>query len=154
MKRLLVAVDFSDFTPALTRQATDLARAFGAEIVLVHVAEPDPEFVGFDAGPQTRRDDVAHRIRREHRDLQALAAEIAATGVAARALLVQGATVEKLLGEAERLKPDLILMGTHGHGRLHRLLLGSVGEGVLRGTTRPVLFVPLPREARTTPGDR
>jgi nucleotide-binding universal stress UspA family protein len=151
VKRILVAVDFSDFTPALTLHAARLARALHAEVVLVHVAEPDPEFVGFGAGPQSRRDDVARRLRREHRDVQALADELAAAGVQAIALFVQGPTVEKLLGEAERLQADLIVMGTQGHGRLHRLLLGSVGEGVLRHARCPVLFVPLPRDDQAPP---
>ena len=147
MDPILVAVDFSDFTPALTRVAAGLAKAFGATLYLVHVAEPDPEFVGFDAGPQSRRDDVAHRMRREHRDLQALADDVAAGGVQATALLIQGPTVEKILSEAERLDAGLIVMGTHGHGALRRLLVGSTGEGVLRRSRRPVLFVPLADQA-------
>jgi len=146
MERILLAVDFSDLTPALIEHASRLAAALGATLFVVHVEEPEPAFVGFDVGPQSRRDAVAQRIRREHRDIQALADEIAATGVDATALLIQGPTVEKLLSEAERLDVDLIIMGTQGHGRLHRLLLGSVGEGVLHHARCPVLFVPVPPE--------
>jgi len=145
VQRILVAIDFSDFTPALTTHAVELAAALQADVFLVHVEEPDPEFVGYDVGPQPRRDSVARRMRREHRDLQALADELAAAGVEATALLIQGPTVEKLLAETERLGANLIVMGTHGHGRLHELLLGSVGQGVLRHARCPVLFVPVPR---------
>lgn len=144
MERILLAVDFSDLTPALIEHAATLAAALQAQMFVVHVEEP--AFVGLGMGPQSRRDAVAQRIRREHRDIQALADEIAAAGVDTTALLIQGPTVEKLLSEAERLNVDLIIMGTQGHGRLHRMLLGSVGEGVLHRSRCPVLFVPVPPE--------
>ncbi len=146
MDRILLAVDFSDFTPVLLAHTGRVASALHAEVYVVHVEEPDPEFVGFEVGPQTRRDDVARHMRKHHRDIQALADELTANGVLATALLVQGPTVEKILSEAERLRADLIVMGTQGHGRLHRLLLGSVGEGVLAQARCPVLVVPVPRD--------
>ena len=144
MERILLAIDFSDLTPALLEHAARVATALQAKVFLVHVAEPEPDFVGMEVGPQSRRDGMAMRIRREHRDLQALADQVAAQGVDATALLIQGPTVEKLLSEADRLDADLIVMGTQGHGRLHRLMLGSVGEGVLHRTRCPVMFVPVP----------
>lgn len=144
MERIVVAIDFSEVTPALLEAATRFARALPSEVYLIHVEAPEPSFVGYEVGPQVR-DDVARRIRREHRDLQTLADGLGAGGVTATALLVQGPAVEKILSEAHRLRADLIVMGTHGHGRLHRLLVGSVGEGVLRQASCPVLFVPLAR---------
>jgi nucleotide-binding universal stress UspA family protein len=145
VERIVVAIDFSEVTPALLEAATRFARALSSEVYLIHVEAPEPSFVGYEVGPQTVRDDVARRIRREHRDLQALADGLGADGVTATALLVQGPAVEKILSEAHRLRADLIVMGTHGHGRLHRVLVGSVGEGVLRRASCPVLFVPLAR---------
>jgi nucleotide-binding universal stress UspA family protein len=147
MERILVAVDFSDVTPELVRVAGELARALGAELFLVHVEPADPQFVGYEAGPQNVRDAVAERLRRQHRDLQTLAEGLRARGARATPLLVQGYAVDKLCEEAGRLGAQLIVMGTHGHGRVHRLLLGSVGEGVLRRATCPVMFVPLDRAA-------
>jgi len=149
MQRILVGIDFSDFTPALVEQARRLAAGLAAEVFLVHVAEPEPDFVGYDVGPQTVRDSVAHHLRQGHRDLQALADRLRADGVATTALLVDGAAADTLLSEAHRLGVELLVLGTHGHGRLHRLLLGSVGESVLRRAPCAVLFVPL---AGTAPG--
>jgi nucleotide-binding universal stress UspA family protein len=143
MERILVAVDFSDFTPELVRVAGELARAFGAELFLVHVEPTEPQFVGYEVGPQSVRDAVAERLRHQHRDLQALAEQLRTRGIRVTPLLIQGYAVEKLCEEASRLGAQLLVMGTHGHGRVHRLLLGSVGEGVLRRATCPVMFVPL-----------
>ncbi len=141
MKTILVPVDFSDVTDAVLAEAVSLGRALGARIGLIHVAAPDPEFVGYEVGPESVRNQVAQAYRKEHRSLQALHERIAGEGIEAAALLIQGPTVEKVLAEAARQEADYILMGSHGHGALHSLLVGSVTEGVLRGAACPVVIV-------------
>ncbi len=145
MQRLLVAVDFSPISETVIEHAAALARALGAELTLLHVASPDPAFVGFQAGPATVRDDRARTLRGEHRRLQESAAALREQGLAAKALLVQGPTVATILEEAERLGASTILAGSHGHGALHRALLGSVSEGIVRGAACPIYLVPAGR---------
>lgn len=145
MTSLLVAVDFSDETPRVLETAAGLARSLGAQLRLLHVAAPDPDFVGFDVDSPELRDTHAKAYRDEHRQLQALAEELRGRGLEAKALLIQGATVEKILEEAARSEADLVVLGSHGHGALHRALLGSTSEGVVRGSDRPVLIVPARR---------
>ncbi len=142
MKTLLVAVDFSDVANAVVAAASALAQRLAARVVLIHVAAPEPSFVTYEPGPQHERDHRAKVLRKEHRDLQVMADELGKQGVVAEALLVQGATVDKLIDEADRLAVDMIVIGSHGHGALYHLLVGSVAEGVLRRTKRPVLVVP------------
>lgn len=142
MKRLLAALDFSPVSRSVVDRAAALAQAFAAELTLVHVAAPDPAFVGYETGPQTVRDARASELRSEHRDLQNAAEDLRARGIGARALLLQGATVEMLLREAREIGAEMIVIGSHGHGALHRALLGSVSEGVVRGARCPVLVVP------------
>ena len=142
MRRILAAVDFSPVSKAVVEQAASLAEAFSAELTLVHVAAPDPEFVGYAAGPQTVRDDRAREIRDQHRNLQAIAEELRDRAISARALLIQGSAVEKILAEGARLRADAIVIGSHGHGALYRALLGSVSEGVVRAAQCPVVVVP------------
>ncbi|MFJ3049883.1 universal stress protein [Pseudomonas nitroreducens] len=48
---------------------------------------------------------------------------------------------DRIEAEAEVVKADAIVMGTHGRRGVQRLMLGSVAEGVLRASTRPVLLV-------------
>jgi nucleotide-binding universal stress UspA family protein len=143
VKKILVAIDLSPSRRQVVAQATALARSLGGPLWLLHVAAPDPAFVGYAPGPQVVRDSVAHEFRDEHREIQELADELRASGLEATALLVQGPTAATILAEADRLGVDLIVMGSHGYGALQRALLGSVSEGVLRGTTRPVVIVPV-----------
>jgi len=143
MKNILVGVDFSDLSAPLVTLATSVAQAHGAAIHLLHVADPDPDFVGYDTGPQATRDAVAEKHREHHRSLQLLADELRAKNIAADALLVQGPTIEKIVGEAERLGADLIMLGAHNKGLVSRVLLGSVSEGVLHAARIPVLILPV-----------
>ncbi len=43
--------------------------------------------------------------------------------------------------EAQKLKADLLVVGSHGRTGIDRLLLGSVAEGISRSATMPVLLV-------------
>jgi nucleotide-binding universal stress UspA family protein len=143
MKTILVPVDFSDVTPRVVGAAQTMARAFGSRIILLHVAEPEPDFVGFEPGPQTVRIGVARDFQAEHRQLEALKSTLT---VEALALQIQGPLVQKILEEAARHAVELIVMGSHGHGAFYELLVGSVTSGVLKSAPCPVLVVPSARE--------
>jgi nucleotide-binding universal stress UspA family protein len=142
MKSILVAVDFTDVTSEVLSVAVELGRAFNAEINVVHVSEPNPDFVGYEAGPKSVRDAEARHLMDEHRQLHEAAEKIRSEGLEARGHVLQGSTVEKILGEVDRLGADLIVMGNHQHGPLHRFFLGSATEGVIRQNRCPVLVVP------------
>ncbi|MGB8339952.1 MAG: universal stress protein, partial [Chthoniobacterales bacterium] len=56
----------------------------------------------------------------------------------------EGTVVEEILKTSREISADLIVMGSHGHGSVYNLLVGSVTEGVLKAGKRPVLLVPAP----------
>lgn len=142
MESILAALDFSPVAASVLTQSIELAERFGAHLWLVHVAAPEPAFVGYEPGPQVARDQRAGELREEHRDLQRHADELRERGLAATALLIQGPPVEKILEEAKRLGVGMIVMGSHGRSALARFMLGSVSEGVVRHAACPVLIVP------------
>lgn len=141
--RSLVAIDLGERTPAVIEVARRTASLAGAAVVLLHVAEPEPQFVGYDAGPEVVREQVAREYRDEHRQLQTYADELRAGGLEVTALLIQGATARTILAEAERADAGIIIMGTHGRSAMFDLAIGSVSHAVLRRTTIPVLLVPI-----------
>ena len=126
----------------MLREARNWARRLSAELILIHVAEPDPDFIGYGAGPESVRLAVAHKFTRAHQQIEALAVELRKDGIDAKALLIQGATAETILREADNLSADAILMGTRARGAIHDLMVGSVSKEVLRHSSRPVLLIP------------
>ena len=141
MKTILVPVDFSDSTPSLVETVKHFATTFGSRVVLLHVSEPEPDFVGFEPGPITVRQTVARDLKVEHQKLGELKASCGLPDVLA--LHVQGPAIEKILHLAAEQNAGLIAMGSHGHGALYELLVGSVTAGVLKGAKCPVLVVPV-----------
>ena len=142
MKTILVPVDFSDVTTRVLDASRNMARALGAKLVLLHVSEPEPDFVGFEPGPMAVRTSVARDFRKEHQKLDELRTQAAADGVEVLALHIQGPIVDKVLDQALEHHADLIVMGSHGHGALYEFLVGSVTSGVLRAAKCPVLVIP------------
>lgn len=142
MKNILVAIDFSAETDRVIGIASNIARGVIAKLWLVHVAAPDPDFVGFDTGPRYVREQRAEVLREEHAAVQQLAQRVKDIGLECDGLLVQGSTTETLLEEIERLGADMIVMGSHGKTGLFKAFVGSVSEQVLRDSRVPVLIVP------------
>ena len=138
----LVAVDFSAVTERVIEVAAALARDCGGTITLLHVARPEPDFVGYDAGPQSVRDQVATEFRAQRRMLQDLADRLRAAEVEATPVVVQGSIAETVVEQATRIGAALIVVGSHGRSAVMDLLVGSVSEGVIRRSPIPVLVVP------------
>lgn len=152
MRNILAAVDFSDVTPAVARTAAEMAAApTPHRLYVLHVDATDSIDIGFDLESAVGREELAGLLRAEHRALLALGEELRTQGVDAATLLRRcepGDEAKTILKEAERLQPDLIVIGSHGHGALHDLLLGGVSTGVLRSARCSVLIVPSRPDAK------
>ena len=141
MKNILVAIDFLPISEKLIGHAAEWAAKFGAKIWLVHVAAPDPDFVGYDVGPQYIRDSRAEVLRHEHQEIQAYARGLEEKGLEVEALLIQGPTVETLVEEAEKLHADLLLLGAEPHGKVFEAVFGSVWVSVVKKSKIPVMLI-------------
>ena len=138
---LLVTIDFSAVTDAQLDIVDRLASP-RREIHLLHVTEPDPSFVGLAAGPEEVQHQVANELQHAHDELDALADRLRAKGHTVDTWLVSGPTVQTILEQAEKLDADVIVMGSHGRGKLFDLVVGSVSAGVIRKSPVAVLVVP------------
>lgn len=152
MRQIIAAIDFSPVSDEVINHAVKIAQAFSAPLVLLHVASTDMGFVGLEAGPKSVRNGIAHELRHEHRELQQKAKDLRDQGIDATALLVEGPTVDMILKKVEHLNADLLVLGSHGHGEIHHILVGSISEGVLHKAVIPILIVParlsVPKKAR------
>jgi nucleotide-binding universal stress UspA family protein len=163
MKCILVPFDFSDVTPPVIDLARQLAKALDAEIHLVHVkaltaaATPGaleyglagmPELAPMSGVPVPGFEPMPETIPEGEGQTSKLAKwqeEIAQDGIKVSLHEPTGAVAEEILNQADALNADLIVMGTHGHGAMYNLLVGSATKGVLKHSTRPVLLVPGPK---------
>jgi nucleotide-binding universal stress UspA family protein len=143
LKNILVAVDFNDAVGELMSYAESFAEKYGAKIWVVHVAAPDPDFVGYETGPQYIRDMRADELKDEHKELQQICEMFIKPKLASDALLIQGSTVETVLEEAKKLKADLLIVGTHQHSFFYNLFAESVSVELFKNAEIPVLSVPI-----------
>jgi nucleotide-binding universal stress UspA family protein len=146
---VVVGLDFSDPTEDLVAEGLTLARATGAALVLLHAAAEEPAFVGYDTQDFERhtRDARADQLTDEHGRLRRLAERLAtdAPDVEVRPLLAMGPTAATLMRVAEDVHATHLVVGTHGRGKLHHMLVGSVAEELLRHSPVPVVVVPVRR---------
>lgn len=146
LKNIMVAVDFNDSIGELMVYAESLAQKFGSKIWVLHVADPEPDFVGYEPGPQYIRDIKAEEYREEHHSLQEVCKNFISGEIQSEALLIQGSTVETVMDEARKLKIDLLIVGTHKHSFLHNLLQESVSMELLKKAEIPMLTIPIDEE--------
>ncbi len=154
-QRILVAIDESATSELALKEAALLAKEQDAKLRLAHVIDDTVAYTAVLTPHQTvqRQADLL-RADSAVRLLRRFGEEVLSRGAAAARAL--GAKVETTLltvgqaggriydaieQEAAAWPADLVVIGTHGRRGFRRLLLGSVAEGFIRVTTKPVLLV-------------
>ena len=143
--KLLVAVDLSEATQIIVDKVMELCRKQASKIWILHNAEPPPDVIEFKVDPLAARKSLAIKFHKEHGQIQEIADRLRDAGLETTALLVHGPTVETILKEASDLDVDMIVVGAHGKGAMHELLVGSVSKGILHKSSYPVLVIPTHR---------
>ena len=143
-KRILCPVDFSEFSRHALDEAIAIAHLYDGCVTALHVfpiaipADPFgglPEFQPFTLTDRNR----AHILRQ----LSDFAASEGAEPQRITVALREGTDIHaEILEAADRMNPDLIVMGTHGRSGFQHVMLGSVAEKVLHKARYPVLTVP------------
>lgn len=145
MKTIVVAVDFSNATSGVLEMAIRLAKSFGAGLQLFHVIEPEPSYTAYgftpDEFPAMNAFQEEAKRRAAHK-LEELLTTVRADLPEATACLTEGSPLHALLDHVKDSGADLVVLGSHGHGVIASLLLGSVAEGMVRKATVPTLVIP------------
>jgi nucleotide-binding universal stress UspA family protein len=131
---ILVALDGSADSMTALRHAVTLARDQNAKLTLTTVVPHTPTPVGPGVAPPPETDESHNQIIKE-----ALAEIPNDIGVTTR--LEHGEIAETILKLVATESYDLLVMGSHGHSRVHRALLGSVSHRVLHKAAVPVLML-------------
>ena len=140
---ILVAVDLSPASGVVVEAARGVAELTGVSVYLLHAVETEPDYICPEGDPETRRARVAEAFPLENGRLQVLAEKLQDDGLDATPIMVCGPAVGATLKEAEILDAGLIVVGTHGHGSVYDVLIGSYSAGIIRKSKLPVLVVPV-----------
>ena len=150
MKTILVPIDFSDITLRVLDSAADMAEATGASVHLLHTVPEkinyasvgEAPFVDESVKPTDPFTDARERYPKELKQFNTLAESMRSRGVQTETTFLSGSPIDAILELIDTKPIDMVVMGSHGHGRLYELIVGSVTESILRRTNIPVLVVP------------
>jgi nucleotide-binding universal stress UspA family protein len=134
--KILAAYDGSEPAGHAYRLALDLAKRYGADLLVLAVASPPepPEDIETAA--------VLENAEAHYKELfDALKAEAAKEGLEPRLEVVAGHPANQIVYRAEQDEVDLIVVGHRGKGFFERLLVGSVSKQVVTHAHCPVLVV-------------
>lgn len=138
IQHILVPTDFGGPSTAAVELATSFAQRFGAKITLLHVWQvPIYPYMDFTLNSDliTRIEEAAtERLAAGLKDLRQLLPD-------SESMLKMGLPWQEILDAIASLKPDLVVMGTHGRRGLTHAFLGSVAERIVRLSPTPVLTV-------------
>ena len=157
IKKILYATDLSKNSAYAFQYAADYAEKHAAQIIILHVYEKlrwadmteleDNLLIAEQLKAVSRnKENTVNNIRERlntfcekiRKDDPACSFTVAAIEVC------EGYPANTILEKADEFDCDLIVMGTHGKGRISHAFLGSVAEKVLRRSRRPVMIIPLP----------
>jgi nucleotide-binding universal stress UspA family protein len=142
MKNILATVDFSDATPAVLEAASSVARALHAKLCLLHVIQPTAPVSEFAMDSSKVWGPSSEELTSKREELSRLADSLHKNAIETTSLVVVGWVVNEILAQAKSCNADMIVLGSHGHGWLTNMVLGSVSSGVLKKATHPVLILP------------
>ena len=165
IRKILYATDLSATARHAVRYACSIGNRYGAEVSVLHVVHDTLDDLTMEAGINvaghmseadrdsynvndidTARSAVTERIRETSVRMKK---EMPHCPVAEERVLVKvGDPVKEIIATAEQGGFDLIVMGTHGHGKLEETLIGSTANDVIQQSRIPVMVIRLPEENR------
>jgi nucleotide-binding universal stress UspA family protein len=134
-RRIVVAIDFSETSLRAARLSLEVAAA-GATVYLAHVAPRDSSFRDWNGWGTTYKVSIGDALQRTREQLRI------PDGMTVQNVLLQGEPATEVLAFATSINADLIATGSHGHGFIARMFVGSVTTRLVRCSTCSVLTVP------------
>ena len=141
LRKILVPIDFSDYSKKALHYAVPFARQFNATIYLLYVVEPTIYPADFSFG-QIGMPNVDNELRTKgEQELQELITNEIKGAVPSEAFVKVGLPFVEVVSFAKDEKIELIIVATHGHSGVEHVLFGSTAEKIVRKAPCPVLVV-------------
>ena len=139
IQKILVPIDFSDYSKSALKYAVNFCKNFKADMFLIYVVEPvifPPDFSMGQIAIPSVNSEWDERARQE---LDKLAKEEIPSSVTVKTIIKTGKPFFEIIETADELDFDLIIIATHGRSGVEHILFGSTAEKVVRKAPCPVL---------------
>jgi nucleotide-binding universal stress UspA family protein len=141
-RSILVAIDGSAHASRALAEAADLALASNATLtVMTSVPDPSAWLLGGAAYGGVDFEALRQESEREYREMLDSAVDALPHDLSVTKVMAHGHAADRILGQREAGRHDLIVMGSRGRGGVSSLLLGSVSHQVLSASPAAVLIV-------------
>jgi nucleotide-binding universal stress UspA family protein len=153
--RILLALDLKHGTDRLVAETGRYGKALDAIVDIIHVAEPDPDFVGYlkteqigEFGQEDMiRNERAHEFRLVHELIHKIGDHLRASRVqVGQTLMVQGPVLATILDHVRKIEADLLVLGSHQHDALYRFWYGDTAVDATKHAPCAVLVIPVGTE--------
>lgn len=138
LSKILVTTDFSPESERALDYALSLARRYDARIYLTHVLTPDPFMYAEPALAEATYEKVRQAAEQGIADIL-VSGKL--RGIPHEVLLEEGNVWPVLEKAIVKHEIDLVITGTHGRGKVHKVLIGSVAEEIFRQANCAVMTV-------------
>lgn len=139
IKKILVPIDFSDYSKSALKYAVNFAKVFNAEMYLIYVVEPVIYPPDFSMGQIAIPSVTFEMDERAKEELSKLAQQEIPAEIKQQVIIKTGKPFVEIIETAAEEDIDLIIIATHGHSGVEHILFGSTAEKVVRKAPCPVL---------------
>jgi nucleotide-binding universal stress UspA family protein len=140
-RKIIATTDFSDQSLAGVRRAADLAGRFGADLTVVYVVDDRLPALILAASSESVAATVEKYRKRAAKTLETYVSTHLPGMDNVESVVLTGSPHEAVVELARERQVDLIVVGTHGHGFVGHVLMGSTAERILHHAPCPVLVV-------------
>ncbi|MDR5590232.1 universal stress protein [Christiangramia sp. SM2212] len=153
MKKVLIGLDYNPNSEIVVRSGYELAKKLGADVCLIHVLADVsyygvnyPSFMGYEGYNELAVDlNVIAELREVAKNFVETAADHL-NDPSVTTHMADGPTSTAILQYAEDWGADMIVLGTHSHSVLEKVLMGTTASHILEKTKVPVYLVPIKPE--------
>ncbi len=141
IKKVLVPIDFSDYSKSALKYAVNFTKQFNAELMLIYVVEPVIYPPDFSMGQIAIPTVDLEMDKRAAEELEKLARKEIPENIRVKTLVKTGKPFIEIIETAAEEKADIIIIASHGHTGVEHILFGSTAEKVVRKAPCPVLTI-------------
>ena len=142
MEKIVVAIDFTEVTSKVLEVAIKMAKLNEAKLYLIHAdtMEVYIDFANMYTPPPFELYEKQKKVVEEKMDV--IHSTLDKSKIEHECIIIEGPTVKTILEQLKELEADLLIIGSHRHGKLYHFLMGNIHESLITKSQCPVMVIP------------